>query len=197
MKGKTVEYWKTVVFTDESKIKISGSDGCVFVWRKSTEEWLPCCTLGTVKTGQPSLMIWVCMSYVGVGPLAIVNGSVTCAKYRRILQKHFLLLVAERQHGGKATILQDDNAPVHRASVVTSWKNNHCLESFEWPVQSPDLNPIKNFWMVLKKAISKRCPPPKTISNLQAVIREEWEKIPNEIVRTLIESIIKKSQTSH
>ena len=104
MKGKTVEYWKTVVFTDESKIKISGSDGCVFVWRKSTEEWLPCCTLGTVKTGQPSLMIWVCMSYVGVGPLAIVNGSVTCAKYRRILQKHFLLLVAERQRRGKATI---------------------------------------------------------------------------------------------
>ena len=84
---KTVEYWNTVVFTDESKIKISGSDGCVFVWRKSTEEWLmPCCTLGTVKTAEPSLMIWGCMSYDGVGPLAIVNG----AKYRRILQKHFL-----------------------------------------------------------------------------------------------------------
>ena len=115
MKGKTVEYWKTVVFTDESKIKISGSDGCVFVWRKSTEEWLPCCTLGTVKTGEPSLMIWGSMSYDGVGPLAIFNGSVTVAKYRRFLQKHFLPLVAERQRRGKDTILQDDNAPVHRA----------------------------------------------------------------------------------
>ena len=37
------------------------------------------------------------MSYDGVGPLAIVNGSVTGAKYRRIFQKHFLQLVAERQ----------------------------------------------------------------------------------------------------
>ena len=95
------------------------------------------------------------MSYDGVGPLAIVNaivnGSVTGAMYRRILQKHFLPLVAERQRRGKATILQDDNAPVHRASVV----NNHCLESLAWPVQSPDLNPIKNFWMVLKKAIRR------------------------------------------
>ena len=28
----------------------------------------------------------------------------------------------------ETTILQDDNAPVYRASVVTSWKNNHFLE---------------------------------------------------------------------
>ena len=83
-------------------------------------------------------------------PLLMAVLLVQCS-YRRILQKHFLPLVAERQRRGKATILQDDNAPVHRASVV----NNHCLESLAWPVQSPDLNPIKNFWMVLKKAIRR------------------------------------------
>ena len=54
-------------------------------------------------------MIWGCMSYDGVGPLAIFNGSVTVAKYRRFLQKHFLPLVADRQDRPKATILQDDN----------------------------------------------------------------------------------------
>ena len=35
-------------------------------------------------------MMWGCMSYDGVGPLAIVNSSVTGAKYRRIFQKDFL-----------------------------------------------------------------------------------------------------------
>ena len=80
------------------------------------------------------------------------------------------------------------NAPFHRASVVTSWKNNHCLESLEWPAQSPNLNPIENLWMVLEKAISKRCPPPKTLSDLQAFILEEWKKIPIKIVQALIES---------
>ena len=43
--------------------------------------------------------------------------------------------------------------------------------------------------MVLKKAISKRCPPPKTLSDLQALIREEWVKFPIDIVQTLIESM--------
>ena len=57
-------------------------------------------------------MIWGCMFYDGVSPLAIVNGSVTCAKYCRILLKHFLPLVAKIQRRGKATILQDDNVPV-------------------------------------------------------------------------------------
>lgn len=66
MKNKTIAYWKKVVFTDETKIKISGSDGRVFVWRKSTEQWLPCCTLGTVKTGEASIMVWGCMSYDGL-----------------------------------------------------------------------------------------------------------------------------------
>ena len=37
MRKKNLAYWKKVVFTDESKIKISGSDGRVFIWRKSTE----------------------------------------------------------------------------------------------------------------------------------------------------------------
>lgn len=65
------------MFTDESKIKIGGSDARVCVWRKSTKIWLPCCTLGTVKIGDASIMVWGCISYDGVGPLVIVEGNVT------------------------------------------------------------------------------------------------------------------------
>ena len=53
---KNLAYWKRVVFTGESKIKISGSDGRAFVWRKSKEEWLPYRTLGSVKTG--GVQLW-------------------------------------------------------------------------------------------------------------------------------------------
>ena len=39
---------------------------------------MPCCTLGSVKTGDASIM--VCgnsMSYDGVGPVTVVEGSIT------------------------------------------------------------------------------------------------------------------------
>ena len=44
----TVEEWGNIVFTDKSKVRLNGGDGQVYVWRKSTEEWLPMCTVGTV-----------------------------------------------------------------------------------------------------------------------------------------------------
>ena len=75
--GKTMTHRKKVVFTEESKIKISGSDGCVFVWCKTTKEWLPCCIFATVKTNMTPILVWGSMSYNGVGPLIIVEGSVT------------------------------------------------------------------------------------------------------------------------
>ena len=73
-------YWKKVVFTDESKIKISGSemsDRRVLVWRKSTEKSMPAGTLGTVKTGEQSIMVLGWMSNDDIGPLVITEGSVT------------------------------------------------------------------------------------------------------------------------
>ena len=68
------------------------------------------------------------MSYDGVGPLTIVNGSVSGAKYRCILQKHFLPLVAERQRRGKATIFQDDNE-----RTIPSSQRSNILEKQSLP----------------------------------------------------------------
>jgi transposase len=50
----------------------------------------------------------------------------------------------------------EDGTPVHKSKVAKDWRENHDLEKFEWPAQSPDLNPIKNVWKLLKDAMQKR-----------------------------------------
>ena len=101
-------------------MKISASDGRVFVWRKTTEEWLPCCN-ACYSQDQQYLNFGMGFNVLQWSrPLITVEGSVTGTKYRQILQKNLLPLIAERRREGLSAILQDDNVQVHRANVLTS-----------------------------------------------------------------------------
>ena len=42
------------------------------------------------------------------------------------------------------SVLQQDNAPVHTASVVTEWLEQHSIQVDEQPPYSPGLNPIEH-----------------------------------------------------
>ena len=92
---KNLAYWKRVVFTGESKIKISGSDGRAFVWRKSKEEWLPYRTLGSVKTGGASIMVWVGCPMVLSLLYRVVSQEKHTGKRYKSISCHWLSLYAK------------------------------------------------------------------------------------------------------
>lgn len=48
---KDSHFWNKVLFTDESKFNLHGSDGKKYVWRKPNTEFLPNNTRATVKHG--------------------------------------------------------------------------------------------------------------------------------------------------
>ena len=54
----TVEDWKTVVWSDETKINCLGSDGRQWVWKKAGEGLSERLVKGTKKFGGGSLMMW-------------------------------------------------------------------------------------------------------------------------------------------
>ena len=54
------------------------------------------------------------------------------------------------------TVFQQDNAPVHTASVVTEWFEQYNIQVDEHPPYSPDLNPIEHVWVVLKEQLHKQ-----------------------------------------
>jgi transposase len=54
----TIEDWKTVVWSDETKVNRLGSDGRKWVWKKAGEGLSDRVVEGTQKFGGGSLMLW-------------------------------------------------------------------------------------------------------------------------------------------
>ena len=67
MMEKPYDYWKHVLWSDESKFNLFGSDGKIMMWRSTTEEYRPKCTTPTVKHNSGSRMVCGCFSRSGVG----------------------------------------------------------------------------------------------------------------------------------
>ncbi|KAF2353979.1 hypothetical protein FHG87_015265 [Trinorchestia longiramus] len=65
--------------------------------------------------------------------------------------------------------------------------------AWEWPSQSPDMNPIKNVWRELKLKIQKRGP--NNITELKVICVEEWNKIMPETCERLVVNYYKRLET--
>ena len=58
MPEKLLNFWESVIWSDEPKFNLFGSDGKVMVWRTPREEFDPKCTVPTVKHGGGLVMVW-------------------------------------------------------------------------------------------------------------------------------------------
>ena len=59
----------------------------------------------------------------------------------------------------------------------------------EWPAQSPDLNPIEHLWHHPKRRLADYETPPKGILEPWERAEQEWNKIPADVCRNLVESM--------
>jgi transposase len=55
----------------------------------------------------------------------------------------------------------------------------------EWPCQSPYLNPIENFWHILK--IKVKTKQPKNLKELEQYAKEKWTKLSVVTCRNLVD----------
>ena len=67
-------HWNHVLWSDETKINLFGSDGVKRVWQQQGEEYKDKCVLPRVKHVGGSVMIWGWMNAAGTGELQFTEG---------------------------------------------------------------------------------------------------------------------------
>jgi hypothetical protein len=82
----TTDDWRRVVFSDETKVNVWGSDGCKHYWSRPAVPLKPHHIDVTVKHGGGSLTMWGCMTYEGPGyACQIYDGTMNSDLYQHIL----------------------------------------------------------------------------------------------------------------
>ncbi len=90
------------------------------------------------------MMIWGAMSSAGVGPLCFLKTNVTALVYQELLE-HFMLPSADQLFKDADVIFQQDVAPAHTAKSTKRWLNDHGVGVLDWPANSSDLNPKREY----------------------------------------------------
>ena len=130
-------------------------------------------------------MLWGFFSSAGTGALVRMEGTMDGAKYRKIREEN-LLPSARKLKLGQKFKFQHDNKPRQTAKSILEWLRNKKINVFEWPSQSPDLNPIGNLWHDLKIAVHQRSP--CNLTELEQFCTEKWTNIAQSRCAKLVET---------
>ena len=75
-------------------------------------------------------------------------------------------------------LIMEDNAAIRKAKLIKAEHEQRGGHIIDQPANSPDLNPLKNIWRVLKARVAKE--QPRTHEEMKSVMLEEWHKLTHE-----------------
>ncbi|GFX06383.1 transposable element Tcb1 transposase [Trichonephila clavipes] len=90
---------------------------------------------------------------------------------------------------GAEVLFMDDNARPHRANIVDECLQLEDITLMDWPVYSPDLNPIEHVLYMLGRQNAARQPSPTCLPELRRALLDEWCNIPQDQIDNLILSM--------
>ena len=203
-KDWSAEQFQTTIWSDECTIEKSTQARQTWVFRTPDEKWEKDCIMAVKKGNGVSVMVWGCFWGKQKGTFVpFIVKSVNAKIYLRILEtlvlpviEHINSTIAGPNSGLEARF-QQDNAPVHKAKVISHFFQNNKIPVDNHPPYSPDLNPIEHVWVHLKRQLHRKHPdiattpggPDRVRARLIEVLPEVWDSLPESIFERLWQSM--------
>ena len=194
----TVEDWKRVVFSDETKVNRLGSDGLHWTWIDPDGKLRERNVIHTYKHGGGSIMIWGCFCWSGPGFITKIQGTMNADLYCSILDDEFKQSLEYYGLEVNDIIFQQDNDPKHKSRKATQWFQDNGVEVLPWPSYSPNLNPIEHMWAELKRKLLLYDEPAKSMTEFWERVSYTWNKcMTKEYCERLIESMPRRIEACY
>jgi hypothetical protein len=189
--------WKdSILWSDEAIFSLAETvnrHNCVYWDENNPNRFIEIDNLGSER-----VMVWAGISSNRrVGPF-FFEGRVTGDSYLEMLQEKMMPIISEWDEFSNLTF-QQDGAPPHYALSVREFLNNEFSNwigrrgKIEWPPRSPDLTPPDFFlWGYLKDQVFERRP--ENINQLKEFIIEEFDNIPQDMIKRACQSVTERCQ---
>ncbi|UYV61919.1 hypothetical protein LAZ67_1007069, partial [Cordylochernes scorpioides] len=175
--------WHRVVFSDESRFCLSSDSRRVRVWRRRGERSNPAAIVERPTVRQRGILVWGAIAYDSRSPLLRIQGTMTAQRYVDDVLPPVTLPYLQ---GVPNALYQQDNARPHTARI--SQQALQDVQMLPWPPYSPDLSPIEHVWDIIGRRLHA-LPQPRSEDELWQMVEREWRAIPQDAIRTLIDSL--------
>jgi len=190
-RDKPVEFWRNVLWTDETAISLNGTYGKKYFksekeLRKKREITQP-----TQHSGGGKIIIWGCVSFNGKGTILKCPKPMAYPFYLCDILNEVALPEGDRLIGTDF-VVQQDNAPIHTGIIVKKYLRDLSIPLLKRPPQNPGLNPIENIWHLMKSRVIQRVG--KSEDETFEDAERAWNEIPQEAVQNCIDSMPRRLQ---
>ncbi|GFV11947.1 transposable element Tcb1 transposase [Trichonephila clavipes] len=186
--------WSNVLFSDEPRFSVHPDNRRIFIWRDRGSRNNPAFVHESVRFGSGVVLVYGSISIDKRTYLYIIrDGPLTAHRYRDEILRPIVVPYAAAI--GDDFILMDDNCRPHRANLVEDFFFEEGIVRMKWPACSPDMNPIEHIWDALGRRVAGRQPPPQTLQELERALLEEWDRTPQLLIISLIDSMSQRCST--
>jgi transposase len=172
--------WSKWIWTDEKKFNLDGPDGYNYYWHTPGS---PPLYFSKDASAKKYVMVWGGISKNGQTKLMKVVGRFNAQRYCEMLEEGLLPSYDD------GDIFLQDRASCHTARETKLWLKKNNVEMVYNPTKSPDLSPIENAWSWMAHEVYADKPAYQNVQDLEIAIRAAWDKMPQEYIDRLIDSM--------